>query len=150
MSNTFEANLHILCTQPALLKSLTSLQRGIERESLRTSPKGKLALTSHPVSLGSALTHPKITTDYSEALLELITPVHGSISSCIEELDDIHHFVYEKLHKQGEMLWASSMPCQLVKAEDIPIAQYGKSNVAKMKVAYREGLGQNSCRLAIT
>ncbi len=140
MPATLAKNIAILQNNPAVLKALCALNRGIERESLRVNPKGKLALTPHPVALGSALCHPKITTDYAEALLELITPVHGSISSCIDDLDDIHRFVYAELAKQDEMLWSSSMPCQLGKAADIQIAQYGSSNVARMKMVYREGL----------
>lgn len=140
MSATLVNNLRLLQGNAALLKSLCTLNRGIERESLRVTPQGKLALTPHLKSLGSTLCHPKITTDYAEALLELITPVHNSIGSCIEDLDDIHRFVYEELARQQEMLWSSSMPCQLGKAEDIQIAQYGTSNIAKMKMAYREGL----------
>ena len=48
--------------------------RGLERESLRVTPEGRIAQTPHPPSLGSALTNPHITTDYSEALTELVTP----------------------------------------------------------------------------
>jgi glutamate--cysteine ligase len=141
MSTTLNNNLQLLQSHPALLKSLCTLYRGIERESLRVAPNGKLALSPHPDTLGSTLCHPKITTDYAEALLELITPVHSTISGCLEELEDIHQFVYAELTKQDEMLWSSSMPCQLGKADDIQIAQYGSSNIAKMKMVYREGLG---------
>lgn len=141
MSATLTHNLQLLQNNPALLRAICNLNRGIERESLRVTPQGKLALTPHSPGLGSALCHPKITTDYAEALLELITPVHSSIGSCVEELEDIHRFVYAEIARQGEMLWSSSMPCQLGKAADIQIAQYGSSNVAKMKMAYREGLG---------
>ncbi|MDX1605051.1 MAG: hypothetical protein R3202_02595 [Candidatus Competibacterales bacterium] len=42
---------------------------GIEKEGLRLSPDGLIAQTPHPRTLGAALTHPYITTDYSEALL---------------------------------------------------------------------------------
>lgn len=141
MSAFFDRNLHMVRSSPAILASLSSLQRGIEKESLRVNPDGTLALTPHPTGLGSALCHPKITTDYSESLLELITPVHHTVRGCIQDLEDIHRFVYEELNKQNEMLWTSSMPCQLGKAEEIPIAQYGISNVAKMKTLYRLGLG---------
>src|SRR5438034_10284184 len=68
---------------PAVLKSL---QRGIEKESLRVRPDGALALTPHPAALGSALKHPHITTDFSEALIELITGVHTGIDACLAEL----------------------------------------------------------------
>ncbi len=141
MSANFDQNLHTIRKSPSLLASLANLQRGIEKESLRVKPEGTLAYTPHPAGLGSALCHPKITTDYSESLLELITPVHNSVRGCLEDLEDIHHFVYEELNKDNEMLWTSSMPCQLGKAEDIPVAQYGVSNVAKMKTIYRLGLG---------
>ncbi len=47
---------------------------GGEKESLRVNEQGSIARTSHPRTLGSALTHPYITTDYSEALTEFITP----------------------------------------------------------------------------
>ena len=53
--------------------------RGIERESLRVTPEGKLAMTPHPSAFGSALTHPLITTDYSEALVELITDARTDV-----------------------------------------------------------------------
>ena len=48
---------------------LRGMKRGLEKESLRAQPDGKLALTPHPAGLGSALTHPHITTDYSESQL---------------------------------------------------------------------------------
>ena len=48
--------------------------KGIEKESLRLSRQGFISQLAHPKQLGSALTHPHITTDYSEALLEFITP----------------------------------------------------------------------------
>lgn len=53
---------------------LTDGLRCIEKESLRVTPDGMIAFTPHPRALGSALTHPEFTTDYSEALIELITP----------------------------------------------------------------------------
>src|SRR6478735_3555403 len=71
--------------------------RGIERESLRVTPGGKLAMTQHPRALGSPLTHPLITTDYSEALIELITPAEADAARAIERLDSIHRFVYAHL-----------------------------------------------------
>ncbi len=113
-------------------------RRGIEKESLRITPDGHLALTPHPPSLGSALTHPHITTDFSEALLEFITEPHGSIAGALHELEEIHRFVYGALG-DDELLWVTSMPCLL--ADDrIPVARYGSSNVARMKTVYRLGL----------
>ncbi len=120
---------------PALLESV---RRGIEKESLRVRPDGTLATTSHPQALGSALTHPHITTDFSEALIELITGVHARVDPCLEELERIHRFVY--LHIGDEVLWCASMPCRLPDEHGIPIARYGNSNVGRAKTVYRIGL----------
>jgi glutamate--cysteine ligase len=121
---------------------LGGMRRGVEKESLRAQPEGELALTPHPKALGSALTHPSITTDYSESQLELITGAHARIEDCIDELVQTHQFVYRVLRDQGdEMLWASSMPCGLPTDETIPLARYGSSNVGRAKSVYRMGLG---------
>jgi len=141
MPESFHSNLRLVQHSPALLATLGSLQRGIEKESLRITRDASLAMTPHPASLGSALCHPRITTDYSEALLELITSVHQSVRGCLEELEAIHRFVYAALAQQDEMLWTSSMPCRLGNPDEIPIARYGSSNVAQMKYIYRVGLG---------
>jgi glutamate--cysteine ligase len=117
---------------------LKGMRRGIEKESLRATPEGGLAMTPHPLALGSALTHPHITTDYSEAQLELITGVHATPESCLEELLQIHQFTYRALG--DEMLWVSSMPCNLPADENIPIGRYGSSNVGRAKSVYRMGL----------
>ncbi|MFM6986080.1 MAG: glutamate--cysteine ligase [Hydrogenophaga sp.] len=126
--------------------SLKGMRRGLEKESLRAQPDGKLALTPHPVALGSALTHPHITTDYAESQLELITGVHASVDRCLAELREIHQFTLRSLRAQGgmageEMLWASSMPCGLPTDETIPLGRYGSSNVGRAKSVYRMGLG---------
>lgn len=118
---------------------LTGIQRGIEKESLRVCRNGQLAQSPHPHALGSALTHPHITTDFSEALLEFITPVFTDIDQCLACLDNVHRFTYPKL--DDELLWVASMPCVLQGDDNIPVAQYGSSNVATMKTAYRKGLG---------
>ena len=138
MSPTLSDTL-ILLAEPAQRERLRGCQHGIEKESLRTTPSGELATTAHPLSLGSALTHPSITTDYSEALLELITPVSTSLETLFEHLDTTHRFVYAELG--DELLWTESMPCRLPKVDaDIPIAWYGTSNVGMLKHVYRRGL----------
>ena len=112
--------------------------RGIERETLRVDSQGHLARTPHPVQLGAALTHPQITTDYAEALLEFITPAEHDISLALHRLDAIHRHAYTKL--DGEMLWSQSMPCDLPAEEDIEIAWYGTSHIGMLKNVYRRGL----------
>ena len=121
---------------------LREMRRGVEKESLRALPDGGLALTPHPAALGSALTHPHITTDFSESQLEFVTGVHPSAQACVEELTQIHQFSYRALQALGnEMLWVSSMPCGLPTDETIPIGRYGSSNVGRAKSVYRMGLG---------
>jgi glutamate--cysteine ligase len=111
----------------------------MEKESLRVTPEGHVAQTDHPVAYGSALTHHYITTDYSEALLEFITPPERSTAAALGFLAGIHQFAYE--HLGEEMLWALSMPCMIRSEADIPLARYGRSNVGTMKTVYRRGLG---------
>jgi glutamate--cysteine ligase len=117
---------------------LKEIRRGIEKESLRVRADGALALTPHPAALGSPLTHPHITTDFSESQLELITGAHPEVDRTLDELTRIHQFVYRALG--AEILWCSSMPCNLPKDDDIPIGRYGSSNVGRMKTVYRTGL----------
>src|SRR3972149_6994885 len=120
---------------PGVLKGIL---RGIEKESLRVRPDGKLADTPHPARLGSALTHPHITTDFSESQLELITGVHADIDACLEELTEIHQAVYRSIG--DEILWSPSMPGGFPADDDIPIGRYGSSNVGRAKTVYRYGL----------
>ena len=117
---------------------LKGMRRGIEKESLRVDPDGTLARTLHPKALGSALTHPHITTDFSESQLELITGAHSSVEACLEELTQIHQVVYR--HIGDEVLWCASMPCDLPSDNLIPIGRYGFSNVGRAKTVYRLGL----------
>ena len=115
--------------------------RGIERESLRMQSNGFLSQKNHPKALGSALTHPHITTDYSEALMEFITNPQTSIAAALNELRDIHSVVHQQL-EDGERLWPLSMPCMLDdNEENIRLAQYGTSNIGRFKTLYRHGLG---------
>lgn len=113
-------------------------RKGVEKEGLRVDADGFIAQTPHPDVLGSTLTHPQITTDYSEALLELITPVCNSTEELLRWLTDIHTFV--QLHLGNEVLWAASMPCRLDGDASIPIADYGTSNIGRLKHVYRQGL----------
>ena len=117
---------------------LSGLRRGIEKESLRVQPDGLLAATPHPARLGSALTHPHITTDFSESQVELITGVHSDADACIGELTEIHQVVYRAIG--DELLWSASMPCRLPAEDKIPLGNYGRSNVGRAKSVYRMGL----------
>ena len=117
---------------------LKGIRRGIEKESLRVRPDGTLSQAPHPEALGAALTHPHITTDFSESQLELITAPHAAIDACVAELEHIHRVVYGAIGE--EILWAASMPCNLPADSQIPIGRYGSSNVGRAKTVYRTGL----------
>ena len=117
---------------------LRGMRRGIEKESLRVRPDGSLSMQPHLPALGAALTHPHITTDFSESQLELITGPHERVDACLEELTEIHKVVYRAIG--NELLWAGSMPCNLPGDDAIPIGRYGTSNVGRAKSVYRMGL----------
>ena len=138
IATSFNTNLALISqedTRPLLCR----IQRGIEKEGLRTNNQGHLALTPHPTALGSALTNTWLTTDFSESLLEFITPVFESVDETLNYLNDIHALAYQQLN--DEIIWGASMPCILPADNDIPLAQYGTSNIATMKTVYRNGLG---------
>ncbi|MDR0771297.1 MAG: glutamate--cysteine ligase [Burkholderiales bacterium] len=119
-------------------EALRRIRIGLEREALRVNAEGRLSRKPHPHTLGSALAHPQITTDYSEALLEFVTPPLMAPEETWQWLDTIQHFAVQQL--DDEMLWNASMPCFLEGEDGIPIAQYGVSNLAKFKHLYRVGL----------
>ena len=145
VTHSLKNKLDLLRSDPT---GLDALQRGIEKESLRITPQGNLCQTPHPPALGAALTHPSITTDFSEAQLELITGVHPSAAACLQELTDVHAFVFGNLKE--ELLWPSSMPCLLGGDEAIRIGEYGSSNIGQAKTVYRRGLGVRYGRLMQT
>ena len=113
--------------------------KGVEKESLRVGSDGHLSDLPHPIGLGSALSNQFITTDFSEALLEFVTPAYANTWEALRVLCEIHQFTYERI--ADELLWTTSMPCLIGGDSDIPLAQYGNSNVGRMKTVYRNGLG---------
>jgi glutamate--cysteine ligase len=114
-------------------------RKGVEKESLRVAPDGEIVHTPHPAALGAPLTNENITTDFSESLIELVTPPFGETWELLQYLCDIHQFVYR--HLGDELLWSTSMPSSLNGDASIPLAQFGTSNVGRMKNIYRHGLG---------
>ena len=137
MNQAFDQRLGAL--QASSDVSVGGGRRGIEKESLRIDEGGYLAQTPHPPGLGSALTNRFITTDFSEALLEFVTPALESTWEALQAICDIHQFTYQQLG--DELLWAASMPCRTPGDIEIPLAYYGESNVGQMKTVYRRGLG---------
>ena len=137
MTATFETRLkRLVAAGPNVLAGGS---KGVEKESLRIRPDGRLAATPHPAALGSALCSGCITTDFSEALLEFVTPACASSREMLHTLTDIHRFAATGIG--SELLWPASMPCRIPADRDIPLARYGDSNVGRMKTIYRRGLG---------
>jgi len=136
--SVLERRLRALTQTPDVASAL-DMRIGLEKEGLRVAADGTLAASRHPAALGSPLTHPYITTDFSEALLELITPPMSSAAQALAFLRDLHVFVYR--HLGDELIWATSMPCVLETGRGIPLARYGDSNAGRMKTVYRRGLG---------
>lgn len=111
---------------------------GLERETLRVDGEGKLALTKHPEVFECKISHPYITTDFSESQIELITPV-------LNTLEELHSFVNSLyditvLELKDEYLWPQSMPCSIPEDNLIPIADYGKCKSGEAASDYRKKL----------
>ncbi|GLQ33122.1 glutamate--cysteine ligase [Litoribrevibacter albus] len=121
------------------------IRRGLEKEGLRVDRQGRISQKDHPKALGSALTHPHITTDYSEALLEFITPALTSPNETADFLYRLHAFTQQNL--DDELIWGCSMPCHIANELDIRIAEYGSSNIGQLKHVYRHGLWHRYGRL---
>eukprot|EP01104_Vermistella_antarctica_P010429 TRINITY_DN278_c1_g1_i2.p1 TRINITY_DN278_c1_g1~~TRINITY_DN278_c1_g1_i2.p1 ORF type:complete len:640 (+),score=143.94 TRINITY_DN278_c1_g1_i2:178-2097(+) len=115
-------------------------RRGVEKESLRVDhDTGFLSQVDHPTVIGRPLTHPSITTDFAECLLEFVTAPYESYDDVIKELDECHRFVYDNIGT--ELVWPSSMPCIMRSDPNfIPLAKFGSSNSGMMKHVYRAGL----------
>ena len=123
-------------------------RKGVEKESLRVTPEGYISPLPHPRGLGSAMTNRYITTDFSEALIEFVTPAFPALWETIQFLCDVHQFAFRQIG--DELLWATSMPCRVGDEESIPLAEYGPSNVGRMKKVYRRGLGYRYGRVMQT
>lgn len=137
MNSSFLKRLQML-DSPDWLQSLSGIKRGFEKECLRVNKQGLISTTPHPKALGSSLTHPMITTDFSEALLEFITPPTENLNEPYDILKALHLYTNQNL--KDELLWSASMPCTLPKETEIPIAEYGSSNLGRLKHIYRRGL----------
>ncbi|MCH9693980.1 MAG: glutamate--cysteine ligase [Gammaproteobacteria bacterium] len=137
MKQSFEKRLDAIATAGGDI--LYGGLKGIEKESLRVAVDGSLSSLPHPAKLGSALTNRYITTDFSEALLEFVSPAFETSWEALQFICNIHQFTYANLG--DEMLWSASMPCAIPADNEIPLARYGSSNVGQMKTIYRRGLG---------
>jgi len=115
------------------------IKRGIEKEFFRVDKKGFISKKSHPKSLGSALKNKYITTDFSEAQVELVTPTFEDVDELYDFLYSLHVFVANNL-EDGEMLWPFSMPPKIKDESEINIGYYHQSADGLLKHVYRKGL----------
>lgn len=131
------ADVAKLASDGALIVDIGVL-RGVEKENLRVSEGGRIATTPHPKGLGHSLTHTAITTDFSEGLLEFVTPPLASIDALEQQLLGLQQFALASI--KPELLWASSMPPMVRDPLNIQIADFGRSDCGQRKRIYREGL----------
>lgn len=113
---------------------------GLERETMRVDSDARMSTKPHPISLGSAYTHPLIKTDFCESQVEYATVPSYRVGTVLNSLEDLHAYTQQNL--AGELLWPFSMPPILPEDENkIPLAVYGDSEDARRKTLYRKGLG---------
>ncbi len=115
-----------------------SVKRGVEKENLRVTSSGEISQQSHPQALGAALTNAWITTDFSEALVEVVTPPQTKLKTIYDQLTQVSKYVAQHIGK--ELIWCSSMPVELGDQMSVPLARYGESNIGRLKTLYRRGL----------
>lgn len=115
------------------------IKRGIEKEFFRVDKKGFISKRSHPKSLGSALKNKYITTDFSEAQVELVTPTFEDVDELYDFLYSLHVFVANNI-EGDEMLWPFSMPPKIKDESEINIGYYHQSGEGLLKHVYRRGL----------
>ncbi len=113
---------------------MTSAEFGVEKESLRVTPDGRLSHTPHPFS------EPYIDRDFCENQTEMISSVHRDVDSLFDELQKIHQKVGNKLQSLNELLWPFSNPPIVESFDDIPIAHF--EGELKEREIYRNYLSE--------
>jgi glutamate--cysteine ligase len=113
---------------------------GLEKENLRVTKNGNLAMTPHPAVFGDKLNNPYITVDFSESQVEMITPPENSINELYTLLENLHDII--SLELKDEYLWPQSVPPNIPNEEDIPIAHFSDTPKGKDSEAYRKMLAE--------
>ncbi|UWG96375.1 glutamate--cysteine ligase [Dehalobacter sp. DCM] len=111
---------------------------GLELESQRITASGQLALTPHPAQFGDKTINSRITTDFAESQVEMITPPYPSVREAYAALQAIWKEVDEGIG--DELLWPLSMPPRLPDEDRIPIARFADTAYGRDKETYRRGL----------
>ena len=71
--------------------------------------------------------------------MELITKKQNSIDASLGQLEDVLSYVYLNC---DEIIWPSSVPCEIENENQIRIAEYGSTNSGRLKNLYRKGLSE--------
>ena len=111
---------------------------GLEKESLRVTPKGVISGTPHPFDDTESITR-----DFSEAQLEFVTSIHNSADAVVEEMKQLHSFAYERLNglETGkELIWPFSNPPVIEDENKVDVARF--SGKLQGKEIYREYLAE--------
>lgn len=109
---------------------------GLEKENVRVTESGNLALTPHPKAFGDREKNAYIKTDFSESQLEMVTPVCNTLEEVYSFICNLNKVVSLEIMKNGEFLWPQSNPPILPREEEIPIAKLSN----REDELYRENL----------
>ncbi len=101
---------------------------GLERESLRVTAEGRMALTPHPFPPD----HPRIVRDFCENQTEINTGVHPTAEAAVAELKEIDATIRAAIAPQGEQLWTNSNPPPISDESEIVPARFEGARVGKL------------------
>ena len=107
---------------------------GLEREALRVTGTGRMALTPHPFPPD----HPRIVRDFCENQTEINTGVHATAEAAVEELKAIDATIRAAIAQQGERLWTNSNPPPTLAEDEIVPAKF--DGTLARKSVYRDYL----------
>ena len=127
--------------RPEMKSLLLSSAIGLEKENIRVHEDGNFVDTPHP--FGDKARHPFITTDFSEAQVEIGTEVCSNPDQVYDQLENLHDIVTTTVaveNPETEYLWPISNPPLISSEKDIPVAKFvGQSHE---KEVYRDYLAE--------
>ncbi|GAK31214.1 glutamate-cysteine ligase [Weissella oryzae SG25] len=90
-------------------KFLLNGSYGLEMEVNRILYDGQLSDHPYPAAFGDRRTHPFLQSDYTEGMMELVTPVRHSLAAAHQELRILTYLLQSHLSEK-EALWPLSLP----------------------------------------
>lgn len=118
---------------------------GLEKESLRVTPDGRMAHTPNPFPGNE-----HIVRDFCENQTEINTPPVPSAEAAVESLWAYTRTIHQTLAAlpERELLWPFSNPPYIHNEADIPVAQFAGGRASK--TSYREYLSDRYGRYKMT